>query len=199
MGRHAAGGPAPGSSDRDDRGKTAGQRRQRGSLPATDPHAFDRLIRPHRAALRTYVLRLTDGDEAEADSIMKETLYRAALEPALYPERPSAVRPWLVLTARNVVRDGERYAPAGHDDRPFWPQSSDSAPPVQATTVVAAIDELPAVHRKLIIELFYGGVSLEKAAADRDVPVETIKYRLYFAMRALHTVLDKQVADRHAP
>ena len=197
MGRHAAGGTAPGSPgspDRDDMGRIAGRRR-----PAPHPHDFDQLIKPHRAALRTYVLRLTDGDEAETDSIIKETLYRAAQEPALYPERPSAVRPWLVLTARNVLRDGARYAPAGHDDRPFWPQSHASDPPVPATTVVAAIDELPATHRKLIVELFYGGVSLEDAAADRDVPVETIKYRLYFAMRALHTVLDKQVAERHRP
>jgi DNA-directed RNA polymerase specialized sigma24 family protein len=31
----------------------------------------------------------------------------------------------------------------------------------------------------------------------RGVPVETVKSRLYFAMRALRLVLDQQVADRH--
>jgi RNA polymerase sigma-70 factor (ECF subfamily) len=158
------------------------------------------LVKPHRAALREYVWRLTDGDEDATESIIKEALYRAAQEPALYPTSPSAVRPWLVLTARNVFRDGERFAPAGHDDRPFWPPSRGSGPasPVPATTVIAAIEELPATHRKLIVELFYDGVSLEEAAADRDVPVETIKYRLYFAMRALHTVLDKHTTRNGA-
>jgi RNA polymerase sigma-70 factor (ECF subfamily) len=134
--------------------------------------------------------------------VVKETLYRAAQEPARYPQRPTAVRPWLVLTARNVLRDGERYAPAGHDDRPDSSRapeerSPEPAAPLPATTIVAAMEELSSLHRELLVELFYGGVSLEDAATDRGVPVETVKSRLYFAMRALRIVLDQQVADRH--
>jgi RNA polymerase sigma-70 factor, ECF subfamily len=163
---------------------------------------FDALVEPHRRALRAYILRLTEGDDAVADSVLKETLYRASQDPARYPQRASAVRPWLVLTARNVLRDGERYAPAGHDDRP----SDVTRPPLKGTpaaaagattTIVAAMEELSQIHRDLLIQLFYGGVSLEDAAADRGVPVQTVKSRLYFAMRALRTVLDQQVADRH--
>jgi RNA polymerase sigma-70 factor (ECF subfamily) len=166
--------------------------------------AFERLVEPHREALRAYVLRLTEGDEAVAESILKETLYRVAQEPGRYPQRPSAVRPWLVLAARNVLRDGERHAPAGHDDRPSSSrrrkERSPAAPvatPIAATTIVAAMEDLSSVPRELLVELFYSGVSLEAAAADRGVPVETIKSRLYYAMRALRAVLDQQVADRH--
>jgi RNA polymerase sigma-70 factor (ECF subfamily) len=162
--------------------------------------AFDALVKPHRRALRAYILRLTEGDDAVADCVLKETLYRASQDPARYPQRASAVRPWLVLAARNVLRDGERYAPAGHDDRPDIPRPPEARVPVKglpATTVVAAMEGLSSVHRELLVELFYGGVSLEDAAADRGVPVETVKSRLYYAMRALRTVLDQQIADRH--
>jgi RNA polymerase sigma-70 factor (ECF subfamily) len=216
MGRHAADRTAPGSPDPDDRGKAAGQRRPRHAdlfvpTPGGDAvrvsaeraaEAFDRLVGPHRAALRAYVLQLTEGDEAVADSILKETFYRAAQDPGRYPQRPSAVRPWLVLTVTDVLRDGERYAPAGHDDRPISPRSVHERPPAPAapiptTTIVAAMEELSTAHREVIVELFYGGVSLEDAAADRGLPVEAIKSLLYFAMRALRTVLDRHVSDRH--
>ena len=157
---------------------------------------FEALVQPHREALRDYVLRLTDGDEAMTESVVKETIYRAGQDPSRYPQRPSAVRPWLVLTARTVLRDGERLAPAGHDDRPAsWPAGERSTAPV--TTVVRAMDEMGGTHRDIFVELFYRGVSLEEAAQVRGVPVETVKSRLYHAMAALRIVLDQQVADRH--
>jgi RNA polymerase sigma-70 factor (ECF subfamily) len=214
MGRHAADRTAPGSPDPAGRDKAARARRSRHAdrvAPLSGSAAmqtFNRLIEPHYEALRAYVLRLTDRDEAAADSVLKETLYRAAAhEPTLLPERPSTVRQWLVQTARNVIGDGERHGPAGHDDRPFWPNSRTTAPPPRttkpgssssSTTVVAAIEELSPAHRRLLVDLFYGGVPLEEAAADRGVPVERIKYQLYLAMRALHTVLDKQSAHRRS-
>ncbi|GAA3339243.1 hypothetical protein GCM10020358_22330 [Amorphoplanes nipponensis] len=156
---------------------------------------FDNLVAPHREALGTYVLRLTGGDEAAAESLLKETLYRAAQDPARYPQRASAVRPWLVLTARTIQRDAARTA--GHDDRP--PAPDQPPPPSAATTIVRAMDDLAAAHRDLLVELFYQGVSLEDAAAERGLPVETLKSRLYFAMRSLRVVLDQQLADRPGP
>ena len=175
--------------------------------------AFETLVAPHQSALHAYVLRLTDGDEAVTDSVIKETFYRAAQDPSRYPQRASAVRPWLVLTARMVLRDGDRLAPAGHDDRPSSRTSRERSPAsagrqtgagrqtraTQQTTVVRALDELSAVHRDILVELFYRGVSLEEAAAVRSVTVETVKSRLYYAMRALRIVLDQQIAERHEP
>jgi RNA polymerase sigma-70 factor (ECF subfamily) len=207
MGRHAADRPAPES------GGTGGRQPLHADLFTLAPvsyaarmgearaaAAFERLVQPHREALEDYVLKLTQGDEAMTEPVLKETYYRASQDPARYPHRPSAVRPWLVLTARTVLRDGERLAPAGHDDRPEpWPsgeRSTGPAPP-PAATVVRAMDDLAATHRDIFVELFYRGISLEEAAQVRGVPVETIKSRLYFAMRALRVVLDQQVAERH--
>ena len=159
--------------------------------------AFETLVEPHREALETYVLRLTGGDEGAAESLLKETLYRAAQDPSRYPQRASAVRAWLVLTARTILRDSERTA--GYDDRPEGRTPQPPPGPRAATTIVRAMDDLATTHRDILVELFYQGLSLEEAAAARGMPVETLKSRLYFAMRALRVVLDQQLADRPRP
>jgi RNA polymerase sigma-70 factor (ECF subfamily) len=191
MGRHAAGRPPlhadlftppPGASARQ-----AGESRAAA--------AFELLVGPHRPGLREYVHKMTDGDEHLTESIVKETLYRASQDPARYPQRPSAVRPWLVLIARTAMRDGERLAPAGHDDRPSFVPSAVPA----ATTVLGAMDALADTHREILVELFYRGVSLEEAASHRGVPAETVKAWLYQAMSALRGVIDRQVDDRLEP
>lgn len=202
MGRHAGDWTAPGSPDPADRDKTAGPRHADLFLPGPHPaprinveraaQTFDRLVEPHRAALRAYILKLTEGDESVAESMLKETLYRVAQDPAAFPESAPAMRPLLMLTARKVVNDGERRAPAGHDDRPFWPQARSAraaTPATPAATIVAAMKGLSVAHRELIVDLCYGGRSLQEAAADRGVPVETVKSQLYSAMRALRTNL----------
>ncbi|WP_242624704.1 sigma factor-like helix-turn-helix DNA-binding protein [Krasilnikovia cinnamomea] len=83
-----------------------------------------------------------------------------------------------------------RHARQSRNGRPRL--GAASAPP--GTTVLRALDELSATHRDVLVELFYRGDSLEEAAAARGVPVETVKSRLYFAMRALRAVLDRQLA-----
>jgi RNA polymerase sigma-70 factor (ECF subfamily) len=222
MGRHAADRRAPGSPDPKFEGISASQgplrhadlfvhKSGRAAARFSAEHAaetFDRLVEPHRAALHAYVLRNTHGNEAVAYSVLKETLYRAAQEPGLYPRHAAAVRPWLILTARHVLHDGERHAPAGHGDRPptqiSVPVGSSERRPAQrpavgppATTVVAAMKELTTEHRELIIRTFYNGDSLEAVAADRGVPVTKIKLDLFVAMRTLRAVLDRQVTGRH--
>jgi RNA polymerase sigma-70 factor, ECF subfamily len=191
MGRHAAHRPAPESG-----GAPAQRAPLHADLFAPNPGTaaaraaeerttalFESLVAPHRAALRAYVLRLTGGDEAGADSVVKETLYRAAQDPARYPQTESAVRPWLVLTARMVLREPREPGPPAPE------------PVRRSTTVLRALDDLSDVHRDILVELFYRGISLEDAADDHGVPVETVKSRLYYAMRALRVVLDQQIGS----
>jgi RNA polymerase sigma-70 factor, ECF subfamily len=184
MGRHAADRPRKPPLHADLFVPTPGSAAARAARDRASA-AFENLVEPHREALELYVLRLTDGDEAAAESLLKETLYHAAQDPSRYPQRASAVRPWLVLTARTLLREGAPPEPAP------GPQSS--------TTIVRAMDDLATAHRDILVELFYQGVSLEEAAAARGLPVETLKSRLYFAMRSLRVVLDQRLADRPDP
>jgi RNA polymerase sigma-70 factor (ECF subfamily) len=156
-----------------------------------DEASFQALTEVHREALFGYVLRLVGGDDGQAQDIVKETFYRASQDPSRLVQRTSSVRPWLVLLARTVFQDGLRREPADAvGTRPAVPA---------ATTVVRAMDSLSRVHREILIELFYRGTSLEEAAQAHAVPVDTVKSRLYYAMRALRVVLDQQVADRPDP
>lgn len=136
---------------------------------------FERMVAPHLPALHAYVLRNTGGDETITSRVLEETLFRAARE----PRRNRLVRPWLLLTARNVLRGD-----AGR-------------PPAPPTTIVAAMQELTPANREIIMQTFYGGASLEDLASDRGVPIARIKSDLFFAMHAVRAVLDQQVTDRH--
>lgn len=191
MGRHAADRPRKPPLHADLFVPTPGSAAAR-AAQSRATSVFEKLVEPHREALETYLLRLTDGDEAAAESLLKETLYRAAQDPSRFPQRSSAVRPWLVLTARTILRDNARMA--GHDDRPLAPPADLPPSPRAATTIVRAMDDLAAAHREILVELFYQGISLQDAAAARGVPVETLKSRLYFAMRSLRVVLDQHLA-----
>ncbi|GIE75289.1 RNA polymerase sigma factor [Actinoplanes philippinensis] len=132
---------------------------------------FERMVRPHLPALHAYVLRHTGGDETATEQVLDETLSRAARE----PRRDLGVRPWLLLTARTVLRGGNRRA---------------TMPPA---AVVAAMRELAPADRELIVRTYYGGASLAELAAGRGVPIARIKSDLFFAMRAVRAVLDQQV------
>src|ERR1700759_3135797 len=114
MGRHAADRPGPDSRSplHADLFTPAGRRAD------NDPSAvFEALVAPHYDSIYGYILRLTDGDETAADSVLKEALYRAERDLSRYPQQGYAVRPWLVLIARTPYRVGKRHEPAGHDDR----------------------------------------------------------------------------------
>lgn len=146
-----------------------------------DADAYDAWMRRHGDGLFTYVLGLTRGDRAEAQDIVKETWYRSSQE--VTGRRGGSIRARLVVLARTVHNERSGLRPAA------------VTMPGASTTVVRALDQLSAAHREILVELFYGGASLQAAAAARSVPVETVKTRLYYAMRALRAALDQQVPD----
>lgn len=89
----------------------------------------------------------------------------------------------------DLFAPGSAAAPAAERS----PASVQANPP---TTVLRAVGELSATHRERLIELLCCGGSLEGAARTGGLPVGAVKPQLH-AMRALRSVLDQQVADRH--
>jgi RNA polymerase sigma-70 factor (ECF subfamily) len=195
MGRHAADRPGP-----DSRSPLHADLFTPNSRKNDADHyaVFDSLVAPHYDSLRDYVLRLTEGDEAAAESVLKEALYRAERDPSRYPQQGYAVRPWLVLIARTVFRDGERHEPAGHDDRPP-PARRRAGGPLPTVTVSQAMEGLALGHREVLIKLFFRGVSLDEVAQADGTSVAAVKARLDAAMEALRVALDRQIAERPGP
>ena len=157
----------------------------RGASDSGAGDAYEALLERYGPGLFRYALGLTGGDRAEAKAIVKETWYRVTQEPARVARRAPSTRAWLTVLARGVFDEWHPRSP----DEPFVPSSPT---PGQTTTVVQAMESLSRAHREILVELFYRGTSLEDAAAARDVPVETVKSRLYYAMRSLRVVLDQQ-------
>lgn len=189
-GRHSANRKAShGGPHRADAAGATGRPAARAGTPGADvANSAEAMVEQHRAGLLAYVVGLTRGDRAHAQDIVKETLYRVAQDPARLMQRPPSVRAWLTVVARGVFDEQQRRRPEGSAGLPADPRQS-AAP----TTILRAMDSLSEVHRDILMELFYRGTSLQDAAATRGVPVETVKSRLYYAMRALRVVLDQQV------
>lgn len=154
--------------------------------------AYEVLVEQHHASLLSYVLGLTRGNRDRAHEIVEETFRRVAEDPARFTQRAASVRAWLAVVARGVCDEGDRRPGARAGHAAVGPLT-DRVDPAASTTILRAMDNLSGVHREILVELFYRGTSLEDAAAARGVPVETVKSRLYYAMRALRVVLDQQV------
>ncbi len=142
---------------------------------------FEELYGQHHDAVLSHVLRLTRGDQETAEEVVKETFQRAWLDPHRRQRRAGAVRPWLLLLARAI-----------HAERRGLPPPAAPVAEGTRTTVVAAIDSLSSVHRGVLVDLFYRGLSIEEVAVQLGVPPHTVRTRLFYAMRALRMVLQQQ-------
>jgi RNA polymerase sigma-70 factor (ECF subfamily) len=162
-----------------------GETRERDLRALYDAHAF---------ALLGYAVRLCDGDRAQAEDLVQETLVRAwrhldRLDPSAAP-----VRPWLFTVAQHLAIDAHRARRA----RP--PEVGDAAlatvpglDRIESTldriVVTDALQSLSHEHRAVIVETYYRGHTVAEAAAVLGVPPGTVKSRCYYALRALKLAL----------
>ncbi|MFE6946617.1 sigma-70 family RNA polymerase sigma factor [Streptomyces chartreusis] len=143
-----------------------------------------------------YVVRLQGGDLHRAEDIVQETLLRYWEKGN--PEGELNVRPWLFRVARNLVIDGyrKRMARPQEVDAPEiveWIDSENEA--VDRTLSAIVVDEalkcLSLAHRTVLYETFFLGQTTEEAAAALGIPVGTVKSRMFYALRALRTEIEK--------
>jgi len=167
------------------RGGSAGERELRALYDA------------HALALLGYALRLCDGDRAQAEDLVQETLVRAwrhldRLDPSAAP-----VRPWLFTVAHHLAIDAYRARRA----RP--PEVGDAAlvsvpgldrleSTLDRIVVTDALQALSPEHRAVIVETYYRGRTVAEAAAVLGVPPGTVKSRCYYALRALKLALTER-------
>ncbi|WP_067831956.1 sigma factor-like helix-turn-helix DNA-binding protein [Actinomadura kijaniata] len=60
----------------------------------------------------------------------------------------------------------------------------------ERAVMVRALRALPAAHQEILDETLFRRRSVNEAAAALGVPVETVKVRVYHALRALRIALD---------
>ena len=163
--------------------------------------AFEREVLVHLDVLYRVALRLS-GSAADADDLVQETMLRAFRSWHQYQPGTNA-RAWLLTILRNQFineyRRRRRHAQAteeiASDPHAVFLSVRDLDPTgaffdrIVDDRVLAAIDALPDEFREAVILVDSEGLSYEEAAQVLEVPIGTLKSRLFRARRRLQQEL----------
>ena len=149
----------------------------------------------HGPALLSFALRVT-GDRGRAEDAVQETLLRAWKNAAELAADDRPLRPWL-FTVLSHVASSERRARRARPQEVAgdWaenlpaPQELDRA--LELWQLQAAVRQLSAQHRQVLLEVYFHGRTLAETAELLKVPVGTVKSRSFYALRALRLVLEE--------
>jgi RNA polymerase sigma factor (sigma-70 family) len=153
--------------------------------------AFEALFRRWQAPLRRHLSRMLD-DPAAADDVVVETFLRLHRHCHRWREG-TPLRPWLFTIARNLARNRLR-AQRLWGWLPLTTAREQTAPPPTASDevrrrVAAAFAALPEAQREACSLRLLGDLSLEEIAGVTDVPIGTVKSRLFHGLRRLRALL----------
>jgi RNA polymerase sigma-70 factor (ECF subfamily) len=158
-------------------------------VAAGDDGAFAELAARHRPALVGYAVRRLGGSRDQAEDAVQEALVRAlrALRAGKLPETPRA---WLFVIARNCCWDLARALPAtdalGDDvSAPGIDPADRAGHHDRLERVVAAIGELPASQRAVLVGRELEGRSYQELAERQRTTVGAVKSLLVRARRTL--------------
>lgn len=142
-------------------------------------------------------------DQAKADDIVQDVLLKA-WEKQDDLESIERLVPWLLAILRNTFRASfrRRKFEADHpaDEAYDLVVGADQELSCEVQETLAALADLPADQREVLVLVGFEGMSYEDAAAVCDCPVGTVKSRLNRARRELRQLLgfakDAQLFDR---
>lgn len=156
----------------------------------------------HLDVLHGRALRLTGGDEARSQDLVQETVLKAWRAWESY-ELGTNCKAWLLTILRNTFvnefrKRKSRPDPVDYDDveeRPIWDQLRQEDPAgeffdrIIDDRIVEAIEDLPEAFRVTLVLSDLEGMSYEEISEDLEIPVGTVKSRLYRARRRLQKEL----------
>lgn len=169
---------------------------------------FEEEALPHLDAVYGFALRLS-GAPDEASDLVQETFLRAYRSWDQYT-RGTRVRSWLFTICRNVFLRTRRRARRHHeilednverDDtlpgpvNPLWSSTASADPEgeffrsIVDEEILRAIDELPEDFRSVVLLSDVDGLSYQEIADLLDLPVGTVKSRLFRGRRRLQEAL----------
>ncbi len=174
---------------------------QDGSLEALGA-LYDR----HRRLVYRTALAITSDTDSAADLLQDVFLRLHRFARNIDPGRP--LEPWLYRMTTNLAYDWVKRRkrwPRPLDDLAEWLVGTGKNPPYEAVErndewrqVQKAIADLPLTQRIVVALYYLNDLSLQEIADVLDVPVGTVKSRLYYGRLALkkNLGLDKEmVAD----
>jgi RNA polymerase sigma-70 factor, ECF subfamily len=146
---------------------------------------------------------LVVGERALAEEIVQDTML-AVWRGAKSFRGESSVRSWVIAIARRQTRDRLRRRRLQVVDEAFLTDhpAPSPGPEVMALDraeledVEGAIRQLPAAHREVLGLALCSGLSLTEVANVLEIPVGTVKSRLFGARTVLNRILEEKDQKR---
>jgi RNA polymerase sigma-70 factor (ECF subfamily) len=134
------------------------------------------------------------GDAAEAEDAMQEALARAW---RAWPQmrEPDSVGPWLDRIVANVcktrIRKRKGVRSVAFDDELEVVAADPFRAALARDTVGRALERLSPEQRVVVVLRYWRDMPLEQIATRLDIPLGTVKSRLYYALRLLGREIDR--------
>ena len=159
------------------------------SVSASQP--FEEFVREHEAHIRA-VLRARSSSKDCEDDIVQETFCQAFAHLDQL-ENPGKLRSWLAAIARNRLLEHQRRNTARRRrEEHVSEQRPTCLPDKQHEWVWAEVTQLGPDHAALLRCRYLLNMSYDEIARQFEVPVSTIRGRIYAARRALR----KRLTDK---
>jgi RNA polymerase sigma-70 factor (ECF subfamily) len=157
-----------------------------------EPDAFDALIECWRRPLWLYIRRMT-RDHDEAQDLFQEVWLRVIRGIARLRDT-SRFRAWLFGIARRALMDRLRreYAQLPADDLDVGEVAAQQEPSgieSDLASMEASLEVLPAVEREVLTLFYLNDLTLAELAEALNVPVGTVKSRLFRARGMLRAAM----------
>ena len=179
---------------------------QSGDIPA-----FDQLVRRWDRKLQRVIYRLV-GNQDEARDVSQEAFLKAYRALGSF-KKEARFSSWLYQIAINASRDRLRRRRGRTDlsledaEEAIHRALRDATPNAfelmessdLSRAVAAAMASLPEEQREVVILKEYEGLTFPEIAETLDVPLSTVKTRLYRGLGQLRVKLERQGIRGHAP
>jgi RNA polymerase sigma-70 factor (ECF subfamily) len=176
-----------------------------------DPYAFDVLVGRWDRKIQGAIYRIM-GPEEDARDLCQETLLKAYRALGTF-KKEARFSSWLYQIALNVCRDRLRRRKSrpqvsldelmdAGEIAPFsrGPSPLDLIEARDLSRVVAAaVDSLPQEQREVVVLKEYQGLTFLEIAEALEIPISTVKTRLYRGLSLLRQRLERQGIRAGAP
>ena len=161
-----------------------------------DNEAFRELYETYGPKVKAYMMR-QGADAGTAEDLAQETLLTVWRKASLYAGHKGSMSTWIFTIARNLRIDRLRRE-VPWQELPHWrlAQPSEDAPPDEALAgkqqqerIRAALAELPAEQREVLVLAFIDGLSHSEIAARLALPLGTVKSRVRIAYQKVRAAL----------
>jgi RNA polymerase sigma-70 factor (ECF subfamily) len=168
--------------------------------------AFDVLFNRHSGAVLSFLSRLV-ASRVDPEDLLQETFLRVLTHASDF-RAGADFRPWLFTIARNIAynalkRSKSRVGLEVQTDLSDWQPPSRSSLAAEPSSnmerqerhraLLSALEELPPMHREIIVLTVFNGFTYEQAAAITGDPEGTLRSRVFHGLRKLRERLKERV------